>query len=681
MKYSSSNKPLVCMQTQSTCYKGTSIMTPVGVLWHSTGANNPTLKRYVQPSDVKPPEDTYDRAKWLEVLGKNVYSNDWNHIERQAGLNCWIGKLADGTVTTVQTLPWNYKPWGCGSGANGSCNTGWMQFEICEDSLTDKNYFDAVYKEACEITAYYCKMYNINPKGTVVHNGVTVPTILCHKDSYKLGLGSNHGDIYHWFNKYGKTMDDVRKDVAKLMSESASSAPAIQTVKQYKVVVDIPCYSTASAAKSKTGAKGTYTPGTYYIYNKYPDGVNGMFNISRDASGASAGSWINPADNVVKVQEEVKVPESPVVQKLYRVRTSWTDAKSQKGAFSSLTNAKECCQSAGAGYKVFDWDGKEVYAYASPATTPTQPETNKEEKPVVSNKAAYDLDYPQKHIIVDPAVKYDGNICEESCTKAIVAIKKNNAAFDVEIAKAFFLLAPKYRIDPMRAISQSILETGWFKFAGSSVKAEQHNYCGLGATGGGVSGASFDTIENGVRAQLQHLYAYGCKDALPEDTIIDPRFRYVTRGIAPSWEQLAGRWAVPGYAGDSAEASMKAGTTYGQKIDKICDGLNSTAITDADIDKYFPKEQKQEASSDNASITPPAQEVPQEPDTGNSETPSVEVTPEVPTTEALPEAPIVSEEKPTEDTKEKVDIEKVNFIIGLIEKILKAIIKFFRKAK
>ena len=175
MKYSSSNKPLVCMQTQSTCYKGTSTMTVKGILWHSTGANNPNLKRYVQPSD-----NASDRAKWLELLGKNSYGNDWNHITHQAGLNCWIGKLADGTVTTVQTMPWNYKPWGCGSGSKGSCNNGWIQFEICEDGLADKEYFEKVYKEACEITAYLCKMYNIDPKGTVTVNGVEVPTILCH---------------------------------------------------------------------------------------------------------------------------------------------------------------------------------------------------------------------------------------------------------------------------------------------------------------------------------------------------------------------------------------------------------------------------------------------------------------------------------------------------------------------
>lgn len=54
MKYSNSNRPIQCMLTNSTCYKGTSPMEVKGVLWHSTGANNPTLKRYVQPSTDDP---------------------------------------------------------------------------------------------------------------------------------------------------------------------------------------------------------------------------------------------------------------------------------------------------------------------------------------------------------------------------------------------------------------------------------------------------------------------------------------------------------------------------------------------------------------------------------------------------------------------------------------------------
>ena len=45
---------------------------------------------------------------------------------------------------------------------------------------------------------------------------------------------------------------------------------------------------------------------------------------------------------------------------LYRVRKSWSDAKTQKGAFNNLDNAKRCADS-NAGYSVFDESGKVVY--------------------------------------------------------------------------------------------------------------------------------------------------------------------------------------------------------------------------------------------------------------------------------------------------------------------------------
>lgn len=566
------------MQTQSTCYKGTKKFTPVGILWHSTGANNPTLKRYIQPSDTKPAADTYSKAKWLEVLGTNTNKNDWNHITREAGLNCWIGKLANGTVTTVQTMPWDYRPWGCGSGSKGSCNNGWIQFEICEDSLTDATYFNKVYKEACEITAYLCQLYNINPNGTVTVNGVKVPTITCHQDAHKLGFGSNHSDVNHWFPKHGKSMATARADVAALLKASNTTVTneSTQKVGTYKLVVDVNRYSTSADATAQKNAKSEkLAAGTYYILAKYPDGVNGMFNLTTDPKGAEAGSWINPAENVAPKQEET-------VQKLYRVRTSWADAKSQKGAYASLANAKECCQTAGPGYKVYDWDGKEVYTYVAPTPQPEPEQPKQEETP---KKAVYELEFPTQTKIVDKSKTG----ADDEVVKAIRYIVANNTSFDIEIAKAFFKLAPKYGIDPTMAISQSILETGWFKYAGSAVKPEQHNYCGLGVTSTGVEGGKFDTIEGGVTAQLQHLYAYGCKDALNE-TIIDPRFKYVTRGIAPYWEQLAGRWAVPGFDGTDAEAAIKAGTTYGQKILKIRNGLLAISVTDEDIKKYFPEE-------------------------------------------------------------------------------------------
>ncbi len=213
---------LQCFMRQSTCYQGTTVGVPVGILFHDTGAGNPNLKRYVQPDD-----NAADRAELLAKLGTNRYGNDWNHISIQAGVNGFIGKLADGSVATAQTQPWNYRPWGCGSGKNGSCNGSpnvknspfWIQFEICDDGYGDRTYFEKVYREAVELTAYLCKLYGFDPMGTVRYNGVTVPTILCHADSYKLGLGSNHGDVLLWFEKYGKSMQDVRNDVTAILKE------------------------------------------------------------------------------------------------------------------------------------------------------------------------------------------------------------------------------------------------------------------------------------------------------------------------------------------------------------------------------------------------------------------------------------------------------------------------------
>lgn len=49
---------------------------------------------------------------------------------------------------------------------------------------------------------------------------------------------------------------------------------------------------------------------------------------------------------------------TPTTTQLYRVRKSWSDAKSQIGAFASLENAKKACKS---GYSVFDNNGNVVY--------------------------------------------------------------------------------------------------------------------------------------------------------------------------------------------------------------------------------------------------------------------------------------------------------------------------------
>jgi len=222
MKYTSANPPMKCFMHQSSWYKGAGKVTVRGVLWHSTGAANTSLKRYVQPDD-----NAADRAKMLELLGVNKNNNDWNRegqwvngkwVPLNAGVHAFIGKLANGEVISVQVGDWDKKAWGCGSGKKGSCNNGWIQFEICEDKLNDPVYFEKVYREGVELTAYLCKLYNLDPQGTVTYNGVKVPVILCHQDSYHLGLGSGHADVLHWLPKFGKSMQTVRDDVSALLA-------------------------------------------------------------------------------------------------------------------------------------------------------------------------------------------------------------------------------------------------------------------------------------------------------------------------------------------------------------------------------------------------------------------------------------------------------------------------------
>lgn len=126
-------------------------------------------------------------------------------------------------------------------------------------------------------------------------------------------------------------------------------------------------------------------------------------------------------------------------------------------------------------------------------------------------------------------------------------VKSKNSSFDREIAEQFIAVSTIYGMRGDIALCQSIIETGWFKYTGgTAVTPDDHNYCGLGVTTLGQKGCQFSTVKEGVTAQIQHLYAYCCNKSLPAgETLVDPRFNYVTRGCAPNWEDLgSGKWAA-----------------------------------------------------------------------------------------------------------------------------------------
>ena len=105
------------------------------------------------------------------------------------------------------------------------------------------------------------------------------------------------------------------------------------------------------------------------------------------------------------------------------------------------------------------------------------------------------------------------------------------------------------------AFCQMCLETGFLRF-GIDVRPEQNNFAGLGSIGGGAEVATFPSARIGVRAHIQHLKAYASLEPLV-NPVVDPRFRFITRGIAPSIYQLSGRWSADLDYGTKILAMMK----------------------------------------------------------------------------------------------------------------------------
>ncbi len=178
------------------CYISASKMVPKGIVVHSTGANNPNLKRYVDaPSEV----------------GKNQYGNHWNTATpdgRKVCVHAFIGYDKNKQIRVAEILPLNICCWGVGKGKKGSYNTNpaYIQFEICEDNLTDKSYYKKAFAVASEYCAELCRTYNIG-----------IDKIVGHCEAYRLGYGSNHSDPEHWMKKFGETMDDFRKQVSEIL--------------------------------------------------------------------------------------------------------------------------------------------------------------------------------------------------------------------------------------------------------------------------------------------------------------------------------------------------------------------------------------------------------------------------------------------------------------------------------
>lgn len=179
------------------CYIAAQKMIPKGIVVHSTGANNPNLKRYVDAPDK---------------VGINRYGNHWNVAKpggRKVCVHAFIGYDKNKQVRVAEILPLDICCWGVGSGKKGSYNyaPAYIQLEICEVTLADRDYYDKVFAVAAEYCADLCRIYNIS-----------VEKIVGHCEAYKLGYGSNHKDPEHWMNKFGDTMNNFRIRISEILN-------------------------------------------------------------------------------------------------------------------------------------------------------------------------------------------------------------------------------------------------------------------------------------------------------------------------------------------------------------------------------------------------------------------------------------------------------------------------------
>ncbi len=113
-------------------------------------------------------------------------------------------------------------------------------------------------------------------------------------------------------------------------------------------------------------------------------------------------------------------------------------------------------------------------------------------------------------------------------------------------------------VKPEVVFCQAMKETGWLQYGGS-VHVDQFNYAGLGAVDASTGGATFSSVREGIRAQVQHLKCYASTASL-KNPLVDPRWYAAIdkhgRGCAPTLEELNGKWAVPGYGYGQSIRSM-----------------------------------------------------------------------------------------------------------------------------
>ena len=280
-------------------------------------------------------------------------------------------------------LPYNWRAWHCGSGANGSGNNTLISLEMTEpatikytgggnwietgNGANTKAHVLATYRNAVEFFAYLAKKYGFNPENSNV--------VMSHSEGHKKGIASNHGDVEHIWNKFGLSMNQFRKDVKSAMAgntvTTVPSTPVDNSSDDTSNQKINPLSGTVRVIYEGNGnvndginirTAPSITSKVDHIEYNYNNNVFTVVGISADEKWykLKSGLFITTIPDYVKFTATEEQKASTAGTGYYRVRKSWSDTKSQIGAFKDKNNAIELCKQ-NSGYKVFDNNGKEIY--------------------------------------------------------------------------------------------------------------------------------------------------------------------------------------------------------------------------------------------------------------------------------------------------------------------------------
>ena len=163
-----------------------------GIVIHSTGFNDPNLKRYVDHP---------------QAVGYNKEGNHWNQRGDFKMAHIFVGYDKNKNIAMVNTISYEISCFACGKGINGSYDlspNGHLQIQICEDSMEDEVYFkEAVFNATVEACIMLRQKFKLK-----------VDTIISDKEAFEAGYAKEYSGFEIWLKKFGYTMEDFRKAVS-----------------------------------------------------------------------------------------------------------------------------------------------------------------------------------------------------------------------------------------------------------------------------------------------------------------------------------------------------------------------------------------------------------------------------------------------------------------------------------